>query len=362
MKFYTVGGYVRDTLLNREPNDQDYVIVGATSDDVEQLVSLGFKQVGADFPVFLCPKTGNEYALARTERKVGVGYKGFETYTSADLTIEDDLLRRDFTMNAMAFDSFGNLIDPYGGMNDLLDGIIRHVSDAFAEDPLRVLRAARFAARFGFSIHSSTKNLMVRLVTQGELDHLSRERVWVELEKILNSEFAFEGIKILRDVGALQRLFHPNFGGIISFLTAKKFNSINPIAKFTLLSGLCNFSKEDMYRFKAPVDFINGVFMLYHMFDGLDNWKNLDDQDVVKKLDIVEELGFLGNLKTFENTRAAFSLTIPNWETIEREIRDIADVAKTVDCAAIASRHKNGKDIALAIHNARLNAIQNKEK
>ena len=175
MQIYLVGGAVRDGLLKRPVKDRDWVVVGATP---EQLLALGYEQVGADFPVFLHPKTREEYALARTERKSGQGYQGFECRFSPDVTLEQDLLRRDLTINAMAQDEQGNIVDPYGGRADLEQKILRHVSPAFAEDPLRVLRVARFAARFaplGFTIAPETLALMQHMVSAGELDHLVAE-------------------------------------------------------------------------------------------------------------------------------------------------------------------------------------------
>ena len=179
---YLVGGAVRDKLLNRPVKDKDYLVVGAS---IEQMKSLGYQQVGNDFPVFLHPKTKEEYALARTERKKGQGYTGFSCYFAPDVTIEDDLKRRDLTVNAMAMDDNGNIIDPYNGQQDLNDRILRHVSDAFTEDPLRVLRVARFAARYhkyGFTIADETLELMQTISASGELKSLTPERVWREMQ------------------------------------------------------------------------------------------------------------------------------------------------------------------------------------
>jgi len=179
---YLVGGAVRDKLLNRPIKDKDYLVVGAT---VEQMLTLGFVQVGKDFPVFLHPKTKAEYALARTERKQGQGYTGFSCYFAQDVTIEQDLLRRDLTVNAMAMDDNGEIIDPYNGQKDLNDRILRHVSEAFVEDPLRVLRVARFAARYhkyGFTIAEETQLLMQKISASGELKTLTPERVWQEMQ------------------------------------------------------------------------------------------------------------------------------------------------------------------------------------
>ena len=203
MKTYLVGGAVRDKLLGIEVKDRDWVVVGATPDD---LLSLGYRQVGKDFPVFLHPETKEEYALARTERKTGHGYKGFDFDASPSVTLEEDLLRRDLTINAMAEDENGNIIDPYGGLYDMHGGFLRHVSDAFIEDPLRVLRVARFAARFahrGFRVQEETIELMHSITTSGELEHLVPERVWKEFELALTSTTPSEFIRVLSDCGAL---------------------------------------------------------------------------------------------------------------------------------------------------------------
>lgn len=366
MNIFTVGGYVRDTLLGVEPNDRDYVVVGATSNDIEGLVKKGFKQVGADFPVFLCPKTGDEYALARVERKVGVGYKGFETFTSPDLCLEDDLIRRDFTFNAMAFDDDYNLIDPFGGKEDLNNGIIRHVSGAFVEDPLRVLRACRFVARYNFKIADETKKLMLHLVMSGELNSLARERVWVELEKILKLPHAYEGLKVMRELGIMNALFHKNFGLFLSAFADFKFNSLNPIAKFAVLCLRCGFVGNDFYRMKVPVEYMKAAMIFDLTIQGMSEWRTLKDDDNLtvakKKLDLLTKLGIVqGRLPgcTFDYLDSAFWMTVPDWNKIYLEISNIWGDFQKIDCAAIASRHKSGKDIATAIYNARLNVIQN---
>lgn len=203
MKFYTVGGAVRDKIMGKQPKDVDYLVVGATP---EEMVACGFVQVGADFPVFL--KNGCEYALARTERKNGNGYHGFNVSFDTSITVEDDLSRRDLTINAIAYDDItGEFIDPFNGVQDINDKVLRHTSHAFSEDPLRVLRVARFAARYSdFTIHPSTMVLMKDIVNSGELLHLSRERVWIEFEKALQEDAAHIFIKVLFDCGALQQL------------------------------------------------------------------------------------------------------------------------------------------------------------
>lgn len=207
MQIYLVGGAVRDSLLDYPSTENDWVVVGATP---EQMTNQGFKPVGQDFPVFIHPKTKEEYALARTERKSGHGYKGFEFYTSVDVTLEDDLIRRDLTINAMAQDKKGIIIDPFGGQEDLKNKQLRHVSHAFTEDPLRVLRVARFAARYhhlGFSIASETMNLMKSIVADGEMAFLATERVWKETSRALTEQSPHIYIEVLRECGALNALF-----------------------------------------------------------------------------------------------------------------------------------------------------------
>lgn len=204
MQVYLVGGAVRDQLLGRTVSERDYVVVGATP---EQMLAAGYMPVGSDFPVFLHPHSKEEYALARTERKSGVGYGGFTFYTSPDLSLEEDLIRRDLTINAMALAEDGSVIDPYGGQQDLQDRLLRHVSPAFIEDPLRVLRVARFAARYaplGFTVAPETLSLMQSLVNQGEINHLTPERIWKETQRALTEDRADVYFEVLRDCGALQ--------------------------------------------------------------------------------------------------------------------------------------------------------------
>ena len=203
MKTYLVGGAVRDKLLGLPCGDRDYVVVGETP---ESMLTAGFKTVGKDFPVFLHPDTGEEYALARTERKSGRGYRGFVVHAEPSVTLEDDLIRRDFTINAIAEASDGSLVDPYGGARDLEARVLRHVGAAFVEDPLRVLRAARFMARFathGFSVAPETMALMREMTAAGELADLTPERVWQELSRALRSTRPSAFLRTLHDCGAL---------------------------------------------------------------------------------------------------------------------------------------------------------------
>ncbi len=207
MKIYLVGGAVRDRLLGLPAREHDWVVVGATP---EQLLTLGYKPVGKDFPVFLHPQTGEEYALARTERKTAPGYRGFVFHADTDVTLEQDLYRRDLTINSIVQDEHGQLIDPYGGQSDLQKKILRHISPAFSEDPVRILRIARFAARFhhlGFRIADETMALMTHMVKNGEVDALVAERVWQECERALGEKNPQIFFEVLRQCGALAVIF-----------------------------------------------------------------------------------------------------------------------------------------------------------
>ena len=204
MQVYCVGGAVRDELLGRAVKDHDYVVVGATP---EQMTALGYRPVGKDFPVFLHPQTQEEYALARTERKTAKGYKGFQVYAAPEVTLEQDLARRDLTINAIARDSEGALIDPYRGVDDLKARVLRHVGPAFVEDPVRILRLARFAARFAdFTVAEETQALMREMVETGEVDALIPERVWQELAKGLMEARPSRMFEVLRQCGALKKI------------------------------------------------------------------------------------------------------------------------------------------------------------
>jgi len=207
VKTYLVGGAVRDKLLGLSAIENDWVVVGSTP---EEMINAGFRPIGKDFPVFLHPKTHEEYALARTERKKSRGYKGFEFYTSPDITLEQDLQRRDLTINAIAMTEDEKIIDPYGGQKDLAQKILRHVSEAFPEDPVRILRVARFMARFahlGFTIAPETLQLMKTMVDNAEVDALVADRVWQETEKALSEKSPTRFFETLQNCGALQKLF-----------------------------------------------------------------------------------------------------------------------------------------------------------
>ncbi|MCC2645232.1 MAG: multifunctional addition/repair protein [Burkholderiales bacterium] len=246
---YKVGGYVRDKILGIQSNDVDYVVVGANPSYME---NLGYVAVGRHFPVFIDPKTQAQYALARTERKVGNGYHGFEFYAATDVTLIQDLERRDITINAIAEDENGQLIDPFNGAADILHKTIRHISSAFSEDPLRVLRVARFKAKLGFDIAKETLELMRQICEHNELEHLSTERIWDELRKSLDTRGPIDFFVVLDQVGALEHIFN-EFKIIVSNSTLQK-KIITDLNKAALLK----YSSEE--KFAIIVSNISKVY------------------------------------------------------------------------------------------------------
>lgn len=255
MEIYLVGGAVRDQLLGEEVKERDFVVVKSTP---EEMLALGYRQVGKGFPVFLHPKSHEEYALARIERKVGKGYTEFTCIATPDVTLEEDLKRRDLTINAMAVDSNGKLIDPYGGQTDLKNKIIRHVSASFAEDPLRVLRVARFAARFGdFSIHPETMSLMKDIVKAKEIEALVPERIWQELARALQEKHPHRFFLVLKECNALEiicpEILNDFFNNIAVLQKATRLSDQGCVRFASLLYNLNRDAiKNICNRIKAP--------------------------------------------------------------------------------------------------------------
>jgi len=254
VKVYLVGGAVRDKLLGIEAEERDWVVVGSTP---EEMLAQGFRPVGKDFPVFLHPETHEEYALARTERKTAPGYHGFVFHADADVTLEEDLRRRDLTVNAMAMAEDGEIIDPFGGRDDLEQGVLRHVSEAFREDPVRILRVARFAARFahwGFRVSHGTHALMKHMVEEGEVDALVPERVWQETQRALGERTPSRFFEVLRACGALDRLF-PELARLFGVPQPQLHHPEGDTGIHTLLvlDAAAHLSSETTVRFAALV-------------------------------------------------------------------------------------------------------------
>lgn len=368
MKIYRVGGSVRDELLGLPVQDRDYVVVGATP---EEMVAQGFKPVGADFPVFLHPQTHQEYALARTERKSGKGYKGFTIHASPDVTLEEDLARRDLTINAMAMDEAGNVIDPYGGQRDLAAKILRHVGPAFAEDPVRILRVARFMARFadrGFRVADETMALMRGMVEAGEADHLVAERVWQEISRGLMEERPDAMLETLEQSGALKRVA-PELklvDGDLSFMAA--FASLE-LALEVRFAAMClrldlNASQSLCDRWKVPASCREHAVTAIRGLQFSSRLNELDASEMLEMFDVLDAL------RRPERVTGFFWLFIAHASRLQvegaqgitsketaRRFSSALDRLKSLDLGAVAQAAK-GQDIPAAIHAAKLHALE----
>ena len=343
MKAYVVGGAVRDELLGLPVKDRDYVVVGATPEEMERR---GFKPVGKDFPVFLHPQTHEEYALARTERKSGRGYKGFTVHASPEVTLEEDLRRRDLTINAIARAPDGALIDPFGGEKDLRAGVLRHVSEAFAEDPVRILRVARFAARFGFRVHEETMRLMQRMVATGEADTLVPERVWQEFAKGLSEKRPELMFAALQESGLLARAFPQikvwpaRFSGSLAVRFAVLAWPLEPRE----VESLCA-------RLRAPNEVRELATLAARLREGLMASARAsagEQLELLKRADAFRRPERFAEL--LEAARLAASVDAAPLE------RALAAAAR-VDAGAIAARAKSERDIPRLVDEARVRAI-----
>lgn len=276
MQVYLVGGAVRDRLLNSEIKDRDWVVVGSNA---QEMLQLGYTSVGKDFPVFLHPVSHEEYALARTERKTAVGYHGFEFSTDSSVTLEQDLSRRDLTINAMAMDEHEHLIDPYGGRKDLQNGILRHVSPAFAEDPVRILRVARFAARFNFAVAPETLQLMQQMVTNGEVDALVAERIWQELSRALQEPYPQRFFAVLNDCGAFEKILPeiaalqgnaPKWAQTLSYLQTAAHQQTSISTAYSLMCVHVPAALLPLHqRLRAPKECMDAADILQDAFEAL---------------------------------------------------------------------------------------------
>jgi tRNA nucleotidyltransferase (CCA-adding enzyme) len=398
VKVYRVGGSVRDELLGLPVKDHDYVVVGS---DPEQMVRLGFRPVGKDFPVFLHPQTNEEYALARTERKTGRGYKGFAVFAAPEVTLEQDLARRDLTINAIARDAQGELIDPFGGAHDLKLGVLRHVSDAFVEDPVRILRVARFAARFAFEIAPETMALMRHMVQDGEVDHLVPERAWQELAQGLMEVRPSLMFQTLRACGALARILpeldalfgvpqppahHPEIDtGLHIMLVADYAASRNFIlpVRFAALThdlGKGTTPREEWprhigheergvelirqlsERLRVPNDCRDLALLAARYHGEIHRTEELRPATIVK---LFEHTDALRRPERFEDLLLSAACDFhgrPGYESLSYApaplLRRALQAARAVDAASIARRIVEPPKIAAAVHQARVQAVK----
>ena len=341
MKTYVVGGAVRDELLGLPVKDRDHVVVGATP---EEMVKLGYKPVGKDFPVFLHPQTHEEYALARTERKSGRGYKGFTVYASPDVTLEDDLRRRDLTINAIAKAEDGSLIDPFKGKADLEARTLRHVSDAFSEDPVRILRVARFAARFDFAIDRSTADLMREMVQSGEADYLVPERVWQEFSKGLMAQRPERMFEVLEACGLRARL-------LPELETQPEVMAGSLAVRFALLAwALAEDEVETLCRrLRVPNEPRELALLVSRNRIALEAVPHASPEELLKLLKAVDAFR---RPERFAELLEVARLAAHGIDFAPLERARVA--AAAVDAGAIAQR---GGDIAKAVDEARLKAI-----
>jgi tRNA nucleotidyltransferase (CCA-adding enzyme) len=374
LKIYAVGGAVRDELLGLPVSDRDYVVVGATP---EEMAHLGYKPVGKDFPVFLHPTTHEEYALARTERKVARGYKGFEIHAAPDVTLEQDLERRDLTINALARDQDGRLVDPFGGAADLERGLLRHVSPAFVEDPVRILRVARFAARFGFAVAPETMALMRAMVASGEADALVPERVWQEFSRGLMEGDPALMFAVLFEAGLLGKLL-PGFG--LAFEHARPVNDASRVLvrglecaaaerlalapRFALLALGAPSShavSELSERFKAPGECRDLALLAYRHVDAL---RRAPRSSPAELLSLLERCDAFRRPERFQELLALAACAERGergWTQVPyppaSALRDALRAATGVDAGAIASQGEKS-DVAARVRRARIAAIE----
>lgn len=358
MRVYLVGGAVRDKLLGLPVNEKDWVVVGTTP---EIMVAKGFKPVGKEFPVFLHPETHEQYALARTERKISKGYKGFTFYTAPDVTLEDDLKRRDLTINAIAETPEGKLVDPYGGQQDLKNKIMHHVSSAFHEDPVRILRVARLATQFPeFSIHPDTLALMKNIVQSGEVDALLPERVWREWVRSLDNKKPTRFFEVLNDCGALSILFpeiYLNEKGIaaLDLITNKTSSSVIRFA--ALLHNLsCKTIRSLAQRYHLPNEYTELALLAAHFRLPYANSDKMNENELLNFITKTDALRRDQRFEQFIFVCDSINSVIASSHHNER-IKRIIEAIKSVDIKSLQKRGLKGEAFAKALKKLRIKAI-----
>lgn len=359
MQFYLVGGAVRDKLLGLPVKEKDWVVVGATP---EEMIELGYQPVGKEFPVFLHPETHEEYALARTERKTGKGYKGFIFHATPDVKLVEDLKRRDLTINAMAESPDGELIDPYHGQEDLKNKIFRHVSSAFQEDPVRILRLARFSARFpDFTVHPDTKKLIHTMSTTGEINALVPERVWQELSKALKEPKPINFFKILSKSHALSILFpeiNMQSNGIKALTRATEISHSNPIRFAALLHDIPEKGIRRLVRhYRIPNEYSDLALVLARHGDVYRKILNLNAESLLSFILATDVLRRPNRFNDFLTAAKASYTDIT--QNHEEFVSKAVEVIKSVDITPLQEKNLKGEDFATELKRLRLNALRN---
>lgn len=356
MEIFLVGGAVRDELLGLPIHERDWVIVGGSP---EALIAQGFVPVGKDFPVFLHPKTHEEYALARTERKTGKGYKGFHFYASDDVTLEEDLKRRDLTINAIAKSSDGHYIDPYHGIEDIKNKTLRHVSDAFAEDPVRILRIARFASRFpAFIVHPDTNQLMKNMVNAGEVDALVSERVWKEMSRALAATKPTQFFHVLANCCALAKLF-PTFvdnkKGLTALSNAADTNAKTPVRFAALCHTLSETQGKALCRqYRVPNEYAELTLLIIKYLSIYQSLDLADHEAVLAFLKRTDGLRRKARFIDFLNTCEIIDSTTARQKPV---LLQALDTIKQVDITPLLSQNLKGMDFANALTQLQLQAL-----
>ncbi|MFW0063793.1 MAG: multifunctional CCA tRNA nucleotidyl transferase/2'3'-cyclic phosphodiesterase/2'nucleotidase/phosphatase [Coxiella endosymbiont of Dermacentor silvarum] len=357
MRIYLVGGAVRDELLGLLVKEKDWVVVGATP---EEMITRGFKPVGKEFPVFLHPQTHEEYTLARTERKTAKGYKGFSFYTTPNVTLEEDLKRRDLTINAIAKTPSGKLIDPYGGQQDLKNKILRHVSPAFQEDPVRILRLARLATKFPeFSIHPETLDLMKEMTNKGEVNALIPNRVWQELIRAIANKAPTRFFTVLHDCGALAILFyalHPKNKGVDA-LSQIASRTPSPVMRFAaLLSDLSpKVIQKLALQYRIPNKYSDLAIMISR-FQGI--YEYVSQTNEKELLNFILKTDALRRDKRFEQFLFICTSLYPTLVKNNDKIKEAIKVIKSINIKPLQERQLKGENFAKALETLRLEAIR----